>query len=77
MVAVGRIADTIPMTYARSQIAPPGETMLRGRQRKTPRLSSPIGSAEALMAKAAELEQRWMQGVSGERAWMILRSQSE
>jgi len=24
MVAVGRIADTIPMTYARSQIAPPG-----------------------------------------------------
>jgi len=36
-----------------------------------------IGSAEALMAKAAELGQRWMQGVSGERAWMILRSQSE
>ena len=25
MVAVGRIADTVPMTYARSQIAPPGE----------------------------------------------------
>jgi len=24
MVAVGRIADTIPMTYARSQIASPG-----------------------------------------------------
>jgi hypothetical protein len=36
-----------------------------------------IGSAEALMAKAAELGQRWMQGVSGERAWMILRSQTE
>ena len=25
MAAVGRIADTVPMTYARSQIAPPGE----------------------------------------------------
>ena len=36
-----------------------------------------IGSAEALMAKAAEIGQRWMQGVSGERAWMILRSQTE
>jgi len=36
-----------------------------------------IGSAEALMAKAAEMGQRWMQGVSGERAWIILRSQSE
>jgi len=36
-----------------------------------------IGSAEALMAKAAEIVQRWMQGVSGERAWMILRSQTE
>jgi len=36
-----------------------------------------IGSAEALMAKAAELGQRWMQGVSGERAWMILRSETE
>jgi REP element-mobilizing transposase RayT len=36
-----------------------------------------IGSAEALMAKAAELGQRWMQGVSGERAWIILRSQTE
>jgi hypothetical protein len=36
-----------------------------------------IGSAEALMAKAAQLGQRWMQGVSGERAWMILRSQTE
>jgi len=36
-----------------------------------------IGSAEALMAKAAELGQRWMQGVSGERAWMTLRSQTE
>jgi len=29
------------------------------------------------MAKAAELGLRWMQGVSGERAWMILRSQAE
>jgi len=36
-----------------------------------------IGSAEALMAKAAELGQRWMQGVFGERAWMILRSQAK
>ena len=36
-----------------------------------------IGSAEALMAKAAELGQRWMQGVSGERAWMILRTKTE
>jgi len=36
-----------------------------------------IGSAEALMAKAAELGQRWMQGVSGERAWLIIRSQTE
>jgi len=36
-----------------------------------------IGSAEALMAKAAEMGQRWMQGVSGERAWMIIRSQTE
>jgi len=36
-----------------------------------------IGSAEALMAKAPELGQHWMQGVSGERAWMILRSQTE
>ena len=25
MASVGRIAETIPMTYARSQIAPPGE----------------------------------------------------
>jgi len=25
MATVGRIADTVPMTYARSQIAPPGE----------------------------------------------------
>jgi hypothetical protein len=25
MVAVGQIADTVTMTYARSQIAPPGE----------------------------------------------------
>ena len=29
MAAVGRIADIVPMTYARSQIAPPGETMMR------------------------------------------------
>jgi hypothetical protein len=29
------------------------------------------------MAKAAKLGKRWMQGVSGERAWMILRSQTE
>jgi len=36
-----------------------------------------IGSAEALMAKAAALGQSWMQGVSGERAWLILRSQTE
>jgi len=36
-----------------------------------------IGSTEALMAKADELGQCWMQGVSGERAWMILRSQTE
>jgi len=36
-----------------------------------------IGSTEALVAKAAELGQRWMQGVSGERAWMTLRSQTE
>ena len=36
-----------------------------------------IGSAEALMAKAAELGQRWMQGVCGERAWIIIRSQTE
>ena len=36
-----------------------------------------VGSAEALMTKAAELGQRWMQGVSGERALMILRSQTE
>jgi len=36
-----------------------------------------IGSAEALMAKAAELGQRWLRGVSGERAIMILRAQTE
>ena len=36
-----------------------------------------IGSAEALMATAAEMGQCWMQGVSGERAWMIIRSQTE
>ncbi len=36
-----------------------------------------IGSAEALMAKAAEIGQRWMKGVSGERAWLILKAQIE
>ncbi len=36
-----------------------------------------IGSAEALMAKAADIGQRWMKGVSGERAWLILKSQTE
>lgn len=36
-----------------------------------------IGSAEALMAKAAAIGQRWMKGVSGERAWLILKSQTE
>ena len=34
-----------------------------------------IGSAEALMAKAAELGQTWMKGISGERAKMLLRKQ--
>jgi len=29
------------------------------------------------MAKTTELGLRWMQDVSGERAWMILRSQAE
>jgi len=36
-----------------------------------------IGSAEALIAKAAEIGQRWMQGVSGERARALLRTQTE
>ena len=36
-----------------------------------------IGSAEAMMAKATEFGQTWMKGVSGERAWLILRSQTE
>ncbi|AKS42556.1 transposase [Wenzhouxiangella marina] len=36
-----------------------------------------IGSAEALMAKAAEIGQRWMKGVSGERARLLLRQQTE
>ena len=36
-----------------------------------------IVSAGALMAKAVELGQRWMQGVSGEQARLILRSQTE
>jgi hypothetical protein len=34
-----------------------------------------IGSAEALMAKAAELGQTWMKGISGERAKSLLRQQ--
>jgi len=36
-----------------------------------------IGSAEALMAKAKELGQRWMKGVSADKAWLILRTQVE
>jgi len=36
-----------------------------------------IGSAEALMAKARDIGQRWKKGVSGERAWQILKSQIE
>jgi len=36
-----------------------------------------IGSAEALMAKAAEIGQRWMKGVIRERAWQILKTQIE
>jgi len=36
-----------------------------------------IGSAEALMAKAKTLGQRWMKGVCAERASLILRSQTE
>ena len=36
-----------------------------------------IGSAEALIAKAVELGQRWMQGVSDERAMALLRTQTE
>ena len=31
----------------------------------------------ALMAKAADIGQRWMKGVSGQRAWQILNSQIE
>jgi hypothetical protein len=34
-----------------------------------------IGSAEALMAKASELGQTWLKGISGERAKMLLRQQ--
>jgi hypothetical protein len=34
-----------------------------------------IGSAEALMLKAADLGQRWMKGVSGEFALKKLREQ--
>jgi hypothetical protein len=34
-----------------------------------------IGSAEALMAKAAELGQTWLKGISGERAKLLLRQQ--
>jgi len=33
--------------------------------------------AEALMAKAKELGQRWMKGVSADKAWLILRTQVE
>jgi hypothetical protein len=29
------------------------------------------------MAKAAKIGQRWMKGVSGERAWQILKAQTE
>ena len=36
-----------------------------------------IGSAEALMLKAAELGQRWMKGVCGERAHQMLAQQQE
>jgi len=36
-----------------------------------------IGSAEALMAKAKALGQRWMKGVSADKAWLILRTQVE
>ena len=36
-----------------------------------------IGSADSLMAKAAKIGQRWMKGVSGERARLILKSQTE
>ena len=35
-----------------------------------------IGSAEALMLKAAELGQRWMKGACGERARQLLAQQS-
>jgi hypothetical protein len=34
-----------------------------------------VGSAEALMLKAADLGQRWMKGVSGEFALKKLREQ--
>jgi len=30
-----------------------------------------------MMAKAAAIGERWMKGVSGERAWLILKSQTE
>jgi len=36
-----------------------------------------IGSAEALMAKAAEIGQRWMKGVNSERARILMRQQTE
>jgi len=36
-----------------------------------------IGSAEALMLKAAELQQHWMKGISGERARQLLAQQQE
>jgi len=36
-----------------------------------------IGSAEALMLKAAELKQHWMKGICGERARQLLAQQQE
>jgi len=36
-----------------------------------------IGSAEALMLKAAELKQHWMKGICGERARQLLAQQPE
>ena len=51
-----------------------GRGKLQGTERQYYRA---IGSAEALMAKAADIGQRWMKGVSGERAWQILKSQIE
>jgi len=36
-----------------------------------------IGSAEALMLKAAELKQHWMKEICGERARQLLAQQTE